>query len=98
VTDLLRHTYHPNTFGLLYGRTTKTACSKRRRTPLLVKPEKTTCPGCKATWQRHYDELRAMAESLRELGYMNGEPASEHVCPDPVYGPCPYPPCGKGAR
>lgn len=42
----IHHTWHPNTFGLLYGKTTKTACSLRRVTSELVKPLETTCPRC----------------------------------------------------
>lgn len=40
------HTYHPNTFGLLYGKTTKTACSKRVATERLVSPLDATCTEC----------------------------------------------------
>jgi hypothetical protein len=44
--DLLRHTWHDNTFGLLYGTTAKTACGKRRPSLAVVKPMETDCPAC----------------------------------------------------
>lgn len=42
----MNHTWHPNTFGLLYGKTTKTACGKRVQTTKIVAHMETDCPGC----------------------------------------------------
>lgn len=66
----MRHTYHPNTFGLLYGKTTKTACGKRVRTSELAKPLDTDCPGCREvvitdmlTQQEMFDAATQIAKS-----------------------------------
>lgn len=40
------HTWHTNTFGLLFGATTKTACERRVPTAEIVKPLEAQCPGC----------------------------------------------------
>lgn len=47
--DTLHHTWHPNTFGLLYGLTTRTACGRRRKTSDIVRQPDTDCPGCQDT-------------------------------------------------
>lgn len=71
--ETVTHAWHPNTFGLLYGKTTKTGCCKRRLTPLLVKPELTDCPGCLATWAAYNAEMEAIKQVARELLALDAE-------------------------
>lgn len=42
----ISHTWHPNTFGIMIGRTVKTACNKRRPVEEIVPPLVTTCRKC----------------------------------------------------
>jgi hypothetical protein len=69
----IKHTWHPNTFGLLYGKTTKTACSKRRATSELVKTMETTCPQCQNIIIDHMmeqqDSFNVAAHYARSQGY-----------------------------
>lgn len=69
------HTYHPNTFGLLYGSTTKTACGKRVITANLTAPNQTTCPECQTVVIADLQEQQAMYDAATELakeqGYAN---------------------------
>lgn len=69
----IQHTYHPNTFGLLYGKTTKTACGKRVITNTLVKPMETTCPGCQeamiAEMHTQHEMHQAATELVKAEGY-----------------------------
>lgn len=63
----MKHTYHPNTFGLLYGVTTKTACGKRRKTTELVKPMETDCPACQDTIIADLLTQQEMCNAVHEL-------------------------------
>ena len=63
----MMHTWHPNTFGLLYGKTTKTACGKRRPTPTLVPHLQTTCPACQTTIIAHMLEMQAIIITVHNL-------------------------------
>lgn len=69
----IRHTWHPNTFGLLYGKTTKTACSLRRQTKELVKPLETTCPDCQYTiienMQQQQEMWLSATKIAKDAGY-----------------------------
>lgn len=67
----MNHTWHPNTFGLIYGETTKTACSKRRKTTTLVPQLETTCPQCQETVLKEMLEQQArllLVMDLRKAG------------------------------
>lgn len=63
----MNHTWHPNTFGLLYGKTTKTACGRRKPTTQLVPNLQTDCPGCQAVILQHMLEMQAIALTVHEL-------------------------------
>lgn len=63
----MNHTWHPNTFGLLYGKTTKTACSKRRPTEELVSNLSTNCPVCQDVILQHFLDIQAMYMTVHEL-------------------------------
>lgn len=69
----MAHTWHPSTFGLLYGKTAKTACSRRVATGSLVKPEETDCTECRAVISADVAEragLHAVATQIaQEAGY-----------------------------
>ena len=77
----MNHTWHPNTFGLLYGKTTKTACGKRRPTETLVPNLSTTCPGCQAVILEHMLEIQAahnLVHELRLAGLLPPAPTARH--------------------
>jgi hypothetical protein len=66
------HTYHPNTFGLLYGKTTKTACSKRVATGNLVSPMQTTCRECQDEIIAAMLETQDMHSAVLEIAKKQG--------------------------
>ena len=64
----MEHTWHPNTFGLFYGRkTTRTACSLRRPPGTLVPNLETTCPKCQDEILRHMLEMQAICLTVIDL-------------------------------
>ena len=67
------HTWSPSTFGILYGRTTQTACGKRILTDLLTTWDLTTCDACAdvvAEERRIWEEMRVAAlEIAKDAGY-----------------------------
>lgn len=67
-----RHTWHPNTFGLLYGKTTKTACGKRRPTGELVKALEATCRPCQDAVIAEMHEQQGMFDVATELAKQQG--------------------------
>lgn len=70
--DNRKHTWHPNTFGLLYGATTKTACNKRRATSTLVKPLETDCRECQDAVIASMHEQQSMYDAANELAKQEG--------------------------
>jgi len=66
------HTYHPNTFGLLYGKTTKTACSKRVVTTNLVSPMDATCLECQDVIIKSMHETQEMYNAAMEIVRRDG--------------------------
>lgn len=63
----MNHTWHPNTFGLLYGKTTKTACARRVATGTLVRPLAATCTECQDAIIEELCQQQEMHMHLRDL-------------------------------
>lgn len=63
----VKHTAYPESFGLLYGKTTKTACDIRVPTEKLVPQMEATCPGCQDRIIEWLAGLSDMYQSMRDL-------------------------------
>jgi len=65
----IKHAFHPNTFGLIYGKTTKTACGRRVRTELICRPLDTTCEKCQdaviAELARQQETVNVVRDMMR---------------------------------
>lgn len=59
-----------NDLVIVYGKTTKTACGKRRQTDKLVARGKQSCPDCTKAIERDHAEYAEMEQVARELGLM----------------------------
>lgn len=73
----MRHAAYPESFGLLYGETTKTACGKRRKTVDLVSRDETTCAECLARWLRWDAEQEAIRVAALSIAQEEGYPSIE---------------------
>jgi hypothetical protein len=71
MTDKVRHAPYAiiRDLGIYYGKTTKTACGKRRKTSDLVPRSQTKCPDCKAQIALDHKEADKILAAARELGF-----------------------------
>lgn len=63
----VKHAAYPESFGLLFGNTTKTACGTRQPTEKLVPQLEATCPGCQDRIIEWLTGLHEAHQHVRDL-------------------------------